>query len=198
MNSLLIIGAGGHGKVVADTAIASGYVDVAFLDKDWPQKTKIATWNIIGKPEISAPPMFCAVGNNITRERLFADFKLQTAPVLKHPSAIISPSTHIGEGTILVAGTIVNADTHIGRGVILNTACSIDHDCIIECFSHISPGARLAGGVRVGKRSWIGIGAVVREGIHIGDDVIVGAGSVVLQDIKSGTKVYGVPARSIG
>jgi sugar O-acyltransferase (sialic acid O-acetyltransferase NeuD family) len=99
---------------------------------------------------------------------------------------------------VFIAGTIVNADTRIGRGVILNTACSIDHDCIIECFSHISPGARLAGGVKVGRRSWIGIGAVVREGIHIGDDVIVGAGSVVVKDIKNGTKVCGVPARRIG
>ena len=197
MTSLLIIGAGGHGKVVADTALVSGYSDIAFLDDAWPQKTRNGAWSVLGKPEILQTPTFCAVGNNNAREQLFSDFDLRNSPVLIHPSAIISPSSKIGEGTLLVAGTIVNADTRIGRGVILNTASSVDHDCEIDCFAHISPGARLAGGVKVGKRSWIGIGAVVCEGIHIGDDVIVGAGSVVIQDIENGAKVCGVPARRI-
>ncbi|WP_394199340.1 acetyltransferase [Litoreibacter albidus] len=197
MTPLLIIGAGGHGKVVADTAHASGYTNIAFLDDAWPEKTKNGSWDLCGIPTISQTSTFCAVGNNAARERIFSDFELSNAPVLKHPSSIVSPSSRFGEGTLLVAGTIVNADTRIGRGVILNTACSVDHDCKIGDFAHISPGARLAGGVKVGKRSWIGIGAVVREGIHIGDDVIVGAGSVVVEDIISGAKVCGVPARTM-
>jgi len=197
MTSLLIVGAGGHGKVVADTARSSGYTDIAFLDDAWPVKTTNGAWSVRGKPAASQTPIFCAVGNNATRERLFSDLELNNAPVLTHPSAIVSPSAHIGVGTLLVAGTIVNAGARIGRGGILNTGCSVDHDCEIDDFVHISPGARLAGGVKVGKRSWIGIGAVVREGIHIGDDVIVGAGSVVVRDIENGAKVCGVPARTI-
>lgn len=197
MKALLIIGAGGHGKVVADTALAAGYSDIAFLDDAWPEKTKNGVWEVRGKPSISQTPTFCAVGNNMAREKFFSDFGLGSGPVLAHPSAIISPSSEIGNGSLVVAGSIVNADTRIGLGAILNTACSVDHDCEIDDFAHISPGARLAGGVKIGKRSWIGIGAVVREGIHIGDDVVVGAGSVVVEDIGHGAKVCGVPARTM-
>jgi sugar O-acyltransferase (sialic acid O-acetyltransferase NeuD family) len=197
MTSLLIIGAGGHGKVVAEIALASGYSDISFLDDAWPEKSKNGAWDVRGKPTISQTPTFCAFGSNAARERLFSDFNLRNVPVLTHSSAIVSPSSRISEGTLLVAGTIVNADACIGRGVILNTACSVDHDCEVDDFAHISPGARLAGGVKIGKRSWIGIGAVVREGIHIGDDVVVGAGSVVVEDIENGAKVCGVPARTM-
>lgn len=197
MTSLIIIGAGGHGKVVADTARASGFSNIMFCDDAWPEKSKNGAWDVLGTPSISETSTFCAVGNNSAREKLFSGFNLYNAPILAHPSTVVSPSSKIGEGTLLVAGTIVNADANIGRGVILNTACSVDHDCEIDDFAHISPGARLAGGVRVGKRSWIGIGAVVREGIHIGDDVVVGAGSVVVKDIENGTKVCGVPARTM-
>lgn len=197
MTSLLIIGAGGHGKVVADTARSSGYDDISFLDDAWPEKLNNGAWQVRGRPAISDSPTFCAVGNNIARETIFSTFELGDAPVLAHPSTIVSPTSQIGNGTLLVAGAIVNADARIGRGVILNTACSIDHDCEIADFAHISPGARLAGGVKVGRRSWIGIGAVVREGIHIGDDVVIGAGSVVVTNIENGAKVCGVPARTI-
>lgn len=195
MTLLHIIGAGGHGKVVADIARALGYTEISFLDNAWPQKTKNGAWDVVGQPTASQTPTFCAVGNNAVREKLFSDLDLRDVPILIHPSAIVSTDTHIDEGTAIVAGAIINPDARIGRGVILNTACSVDHDCVVGDFAHISPGARLAGGVTVGKRSWIGIGAVVREGIHIGDDVIVGAGSVVVENIENGAKVCGVPAR---
>ncbi len=197
MSQLLIIGAGGHGKVVADTAFAAGFLEISFLDDCWPEKTRNGSWAVSGKPLNSENSMFCAIGNNAVRERTFTAFDLDNAPVLKHPSAITSPSCQIGQGTLLVAGAIVNADAKIGKGVILNTACSVDHDCVVGDFSHLSPGARLAGNVRIGKRSWIGIGAVVREGITIGDDVIVAAGSVVVNDIKDGVRVCGVPAKEM-
>jgi sugar O-acyltransferase (sialic acid O-acetyltransferase NeuD family) len=195
MNKLLIIGAGGHGKVVADTAEACGYWDIAFLDKIWPERTENGRWEIIAKPIQLDVKMFCAVGQNDIRARIFEEYNLNDSPVLIHPSAILSSTVKIGPGVLVVAGSVVNADTSIGQGTILNTASSVDHDCMIGDFVHISPGAHLAGGVRVGDRTWIGIGAVVREGIQIGKDVIVAAGAAVINDIEDGGRVAGVPAR---
>lgn len=169
MTALRIIGGGGHGKVVAETALACGYDDIAFLDQRWPEQTRTGRWPVVGVPA--------------------------QGPVLAHPSAILSPSATIGAGTLIVAGSILNADARLGMGVILNTGASVDHDCEIGDFAHISPGARLAGGVRIGARSWIGIGAVVREGVTIGADVMVGAGAAVICDIADGTQVAGVPAK---
>ena len=195
MTELLIIGAGGHGKVVADTAEACGYSNIAFFDQSWPEHTENGRWKIIGKPTRSDMTMFCAVGKNDIRARIFEVYHLNNIPFLIHPSAIISPTVKVGHGALVVAGSIVNADTSIGRGTILNTACSVDHDCMIGDFVHISPGAHLAGGVHVGDGAWIGIGAVVREGVRIGKNVIVAAGAAVVRDIEDGVRVGGVPAR---
>lgn len=197
MTGLIIIGASGHGKVVADTAEACGYSDIAFQDQNWPEQTANAHWPIIGVPAQTDAPIFCGVGNNRTRARLFKDLGLQDSPILIHPSAVVSQYAQLGAGTLVVAGCVVNASATIGVGVILNTGCSVDHDCMVGDFAHISPGARLAGNVNVGARSWIGIGAVVREGVSIGVDVMVGAGAVVLNDIEDGARVAGVPARRI-
>lgn len=197
MTRLLIIGAGGHGKVAADTAEACGYSDVAFLDQSWPERDRNGRWKIVGGPARHDAPMFCAIGDNDVRARIFKEFHLGGSPLLVHPSAVISPSANFGAGTLIVAGTIVNADARIGRGVILNTACSIDHDCVIADFVHVSPGAHLAGNVTVGEGSWIGIGAVVREGVRIGKNVIVAAGAAVTTDIPDGVRVGGTPAKRI-
>lgn len=198
MTVLTLIGAGGHGKVVGDTAEACGYTDIRFVDAGWPDRQRNGRWPIIGAPGPDmARPVFCAVGRNAVRARLFDEHALQDSPVLVHPSVILSPSATLGAGTLAVAGAIVNADTSVGCGVILNTGCSIDHDCALGDFVHVSPGARLAGGVTVGARSWIGIGAVVREGVRIGADVMVAAGAAVTQDIPDGARVGGVPAKPI-
>ncbi|MCK0097144.1 acetyltransferase [Yoonia sp. F2084L] len=197
MTGLIIIGASGHGKVVADTAEACGYSDIAFQDQNWPEQTTNAHWPVTGVPGKSQTTMFCAVGNNEARARLFEELALQDTPILIHPGAVVSRYAQLGAGTLVVAGCVVNAYAAIGVGVILNTACSVDHDCTVGDFAHISPGARLAGNVSVGARSWIGIGAVVREGVSIGTDVVVGAGAVVLNDIEDGARVGGVPARRI-
>lgn len=197
MSQLLIIGAGGHGKVVADVAAAAGHTKIAFLDHSHPARTHNGIWKIIGADTPTEGPLFCAIGDNATREKVIASFDLLRFERLIHPSAILSPSATFGRGSLAVAGVIVNADAAIGKGVILNTGASVDHDCMIGDFVHISPGARLAGGVHVGDRTWIGIGAVVREGVRIGCDVVVAAGAAVIRDVPDGSRIGGVPATYI-
>lgn len=198
MNALAIIGAGGHGKVVADTAQACGYDAISFVDAAWPERLQHGRWPITGTPDSDvAAPLFCGVGRNDVRAQLFAELALDHSPTLVHPSAVLSPSVSLGAGTLVVAGAVVNADARLGRGVIINTSASVDHDCLLEDFVHVSPGAHLAGGVRIGTGSWIGIGAVVREGVTIGKHVMVGAGAAVIKDIEDGARVAGVPAKRI-
>jgi len=195
MTGLILIGAGGHGKVVADTAEACGYQDIVFVDQRWPEQQNNGRWPIVATvDQIPDGLRFCSIGNNAIRARIIEGQKLDAGPVLIHPSAVISPSAQIGAGTLVVAGAIVNADTRIGVGVILNTGCSVDHDNIIEDFVHISPGAHLAGGVKIGTGSWIGIGAVIKEGVTIGRDVIVAAGAAVIRNVEDGARIGGVPA----
>lgn len=200
MTRLILIGAGGHGKVVADTAQATGFRDIVFITGDSSGRRQNGQWPIVGSAEDFQPsemPCFLAVGDNSTRAALWRRYNLVDSPVLSHPASVVSPSATLGPGTLTVAGSIINADARVGRGGILNTGCSVDHDCALGNFVHISPGARLAGGVTVGDRSWIGIGAVVREGVALGADVTVGAGAVVVNDIPDGATVVGVPARPL-
>lgn len=195
MNKLLIIGAGGHGEVVADTTEACGYSNIAFLEQSWPEQAENGWLKVVGKPKQSDVTMFCEIGKNDIRALMFEEYQLNNSPVLIHPSAILSPTVKTGPGALVVAGSIVNADTSIGRSAILNTACSVDHDCLIGDFVHISPGAHLAGDVRVGDITSIGIGSVVSEGVRIGKNVIVAAGAAVISDIEDGARVGGGPAR---
>lgn len=197
MGQIFLIGAGGHGKVVADTALAARYSDIAFLDDVWPARDTNGSWPIVARVTSAQRPAFCAIGNNQRRAEVFYEQNLQDSPVLVHPSAVLSPSVTLGAGALVVAGAIVNADVQIGCGVIINTAASVDHDCKLGDFVHVSPGARLAGNVTVGDRSWIGIGAVVKEGTKIGKDVVIGAGAAVICDVQDGAVMGGVPARRL-
>jgi len=206
MNSLLILGAGGHGKVVAETALTSGPTSrIAFLD-DRPL-TSILGWPVLGtldqalQPWIQAqfPAALVAIGHPATRLRWLA--QLRSAgyhlPLLVHPSAWISPSAEIGPGSVVFSQAAVLAQAVVGIGSILNTGCSVDHDSQLSDGVHICPGARLAGDVQVGARSWIGIGASVIQQIRIGADVIVGAGAAVVGDLPDGVTAVGVPARML-
>lgn len=203
MPRLILIGAGGHGKVAADTANASNWNDLAFLDQAFPKRKTNAKWPIIDnssnlKKHISNDTKcFTALGNNVLREEMCQKIPQSQMINLIHPEASFSVNAEIGTGVLIVAGSVVNIDAEIGDGVILNTGCTVDHDCRIGAFAHISPGANLAGNVSVGARSWIGIGAAIREGITIGKDVKVAAGSVVVSDIPDGSTVMGVPAKIV-
>ncbi|MCA8987891.1 MAG: acetyltransferase, partial [Planctomycetaceae bacterium] len=116
-------------------------------------------------------------------------------PVLSHPTSIISPSAQLGTGTVLCAGSIVGTGAVLGTGCLLNTGSSVDHDCRLAEFVHVCPGAHLAGDVKVGAESWIGIGTAVIEGRTIGARSIIGAGSVVTRDLPDDVVAYGNPAR---
>ena len=112
-----------------------------------------------------------------------------------HPSAIISPSAKIGEGTVVMAGAVINADTVIGKHCIVNTGATVDHDCVIGDYCHIAPGANVSGGTHIGEGTWIGVGACVIQCLNIGKDCMIGAGSVVVKDIPDSVTAYGNPCR---
>lgn len=203
---LLIVGASGHGRVVADCAAAlDRWTEIVFFDDRHPDLDRNFKWPVRGRsatvPEAANADdeIFVAVGNCAARMAMlsrFRDMDLRLATLI-HPAASVSPDTKIECGSIVVAGAVVNIGAAIGLGGIINTGSSVDHDCILGSGVHVCPGARLAGDVCVGDRSWIGIGAAVRQGIRIGADVVVGAGAAVVTDISDGLTVAGVPARPL-
>lgn len=209
MTALLILGCGGHAKVVAETALAGGrFISIAFVDDrcsspgDLPP---VLGWPVLGPLAHALEPSLrnqfaaavVAIGRASTRlhwqQQLFAaGYKL---PVLIHPSACVSPSAQIGPGSVLFAQVVVQAGVRIDAGAILNTSCSIDHDVQLADGVHICPGVHIAGEVQVGERSWIGIGASVIQQVRIGNDVTIGAGAAVVGDLPDGVTAVGVPAR---
>lgn len=202
-NKLLIIGASGHGRVVADIAREmKKWQIIDFLDDDLNVKSPTLI-NIIGKvadveKHIGDYDIFVAIGNNLTRRAIYEtliDLGAST-PSLIHPSAILGDNVSIGGGTVIMAGTVINNSTVIGRGVVINTSSSIDHDNTIGDFVHISPGVSLAGTVTIGDNSWLGIGSVVSNNINICADVVLGAGTVVVGDITEPGTYVGVPVRN--
>ncbi|QTE71024.1 acetyltransferase [Clostridiales bacterium FE2011] len=195
MNKLMIVGASGHGRVVADIARQTGYTDIVFLDDDMTRK-ECGRYPVIGKPKDYSPDegdLFVAIGNTTIRKRIMN--QLGMCITLIHPKAIIAEDVQIGEGSVIMAGAVVNPGTRIGRGCIVNTCSSIDHDCVIGNYSHISVGAHLAGNVVIGEETWIGIGSIVSNNINICSDSMIGAGAVVIRNIDESGTYVGVPAR---
>ncbi len=203
-DKLIIIGAGGHGKVVADIAIKlNKWKSVVFLDDDESIKSIIGL-EVIGKSTDASAyrdeaDFFVAIGNNSLREMVQKKLLAEEISIVSliHPNVIIGTDVNIGVGTVIMAGVIINSSSMIGDGCIINTNCNIDHDDMIEDYVHISPGSNLAGAVRIGKGSWIGIGSTVSNNVDICSGCIIGAGAVVIGDIiKAGTYV-GVPVRRL-
>lgn len=203
MKRLAILGASGHGKVVADIAELAGWDEVVFFDDAWPKLKNNSAWPVIGNTAdlLASADAFTgvaiAIGNNLVRLEKLKLLREQgiVLPTIIHPQAVISRYATIGEGSVVCAGVVVNADAQIGAGAILNTGCSVDHDCFLADAVHISPGARLAGGSKIGTGTWVGIGAVVRQLISVGAYAVVGAGAVVVKDVPDHATVVGVPAQ---
>lgn len=195
-NRLIIIGASGHGKVVADIALLNGYRDIVFLDDDENIK-ECAGFPVIGKTSEAQNlegDKIVAIGNAKIRERI--QNTIDTV-ILIHPDAVIGRNVEISDGSVVMAGAVINTYARIGKGCIINTAASVDHDCQIGDFVHIAVGSHLCGTVSVGNRTWVGAGATVSNNISICDDVMIGAGTVVVKDIEKEGTYIGIPAKMI-
>lgn len=203
-NKLLIIGASGHGKVIADIALKMNkWSTVAFLDDNSSIKSAIGL-EVIGTSTdvlkyLDEYEIFVGIGNNVERERIHDILEKVGAsiPTLIHPNSVVGEKVELGFGTVIMAGVVINCCTTIGKGCIINTGSTIDHDNRIEDFVHISPGVHLAGTVKVGRGSWLGIGSTVSNNLTITSDCIVGAGSVVVKDISETGVYVGVPVRRV-
>lgn len=197
MNTLVIIGASGHGKVIADIALKNGYTDIVFLDDDESIK-RCAGFPVIGRTSEAKQidtDKIVAIGNATIRRKI--QDQLDNIVTLIHPGAHISRRVEIGEGTVVMAGAVINSDVEIGRGCIINTCSSVDHDCNLGDYSHVAVGAHIAGNVKIGERTWIGAGAIINNNIRICDDCVIGSGAVVIRNIENSGKYIGVPAKGI-
>lgn len=206
MKPLILLGAGGHSKVVRDCVQAQGkYTIMAVLDDRYSSFWREA--GIVHGPlrmleslgDRDCVSFFIAIGSNEARKRILGDYGLEEARFARiiHPEAIVSPSARIGRGTAVMPRAVINADAEIGRHSIINTAAVVEHDCRIGNFAHIAPHATLTGAVRVGDGAQVGAGASVIPGIKIGSGAVVGAGSAVIRDIPAGITAAGNPAKEI-
>jgi UDP-N-acetylbacillosamine N-acetyltransferase len=208
---LVVWGAGGHAKVVAEIVNLLGRRKiVAFIDDaahgEGTKEKFLGIRLISDRQDLASllrrnrPEIVIAIGNCSTRIRLAAQaqsigFKL--CEPLVHPAAVVSSSATLGRGTVVLAGAVINAAAALGENVIVNTCASVDHDCAIEDGVHICPGARLAGDVSVEHGAWVGLGAAVIEKVRIGKGAMIGAGAVVVGDIPANVLALGCPARVI-
>ncbi len=198
MSDLIIIGGGGHAKVIIDIAKQNGYNVLGFLDDD------IKVCELLGYKRLgsisdcvnysSEVSFFIAIGNNKIRKEIFSKYSLNYATLI-HPSAIIGPSVSIGEGTVVMAGVVINASAKIGKHSIVNTACVVEHDVVIGDFTMLAPHSTVCGFTKIGSDCWIGAGVTVNNVIKICDGVTIGSGGVVIKDIEKAGTYAGVPAR---
>jgi sugar O-acyltransferase (sialic acid O-acetyltransferase NeuD family) len=199
---VVVIGGGGHAKVVASTVQASGMKIVAILDDD-PAKSG---QTILGVPVVGGAdgymkrqvfPAILAVGDNRVRRELARRFEGLEWATAVHPTAYVHPSVELGPGTVVFAGAVVQPEVKTGRHVIVNTGVTVDHDCHLGDFVHLAPGVHLAGNVTVGAGALLGIGSVAKPGVRIGSWATVGAGAVVISDLADHLTAVGVPARAL-
>ena len=195
--SIVIIGAGGQGKVCSEIARLNGYDNIVALDDAGDKYTGVS-----GKVEdfrryLSDHVFFVAVGNNAVRQRITELITAEkgTLAVLIHPAATVSPDAIVKTGSVVMAGAVINPGAKVGDGAIINTCSSLDHDNRIGAFAHVGVGAHLAGAVIIGDRSFIGAGTTVINNISICEDCIIGAGAVVVSVIKEQGTYVGVPAK---
>lgn len=200
---LIVFGAGGHGKVVVEAALLSGWRVGCVLD-DSPKRCEVLGV-VVRRRDLSnrlverGACFIVAVGDNPSRARIFNQLiqKGLEPAVVTHPAAVVSAHARLGWGTFVGAGAAVMVGTRVGKDVIVNTAASVDHDCEIGDHVHIGPGVRLAGEVTIGAFAMLGTGAIVLPQIRVGQHCVVGAGAVVTRDLPEYSLALGVPARIV-
>lgn len=211
MKKIVIIGASGHAKVVADIILSrkrdlnEKIEIVAFLDDNYKnlKYKEIFGISIVGgldKIEYFNKENYyfvIGIGNNYIREKIFEQHSKLSYYTAIHPKAVISEEVLIGEGTVIMANVVVNAYSVIGKQCILNTASIIEHDNKLKDYVHVSPNTILCGEVSVNNRSWIGAGTVIKQQVSIGKNVMVGAGSVIIRDVENNCTVVGNPGKII-
>lgn len=205
MKKIIIIGAGGHAKVIADIILQNKEYQITGLIA---QKEEKGFWNIpvIGDDEClphlfekGIHHAFVAIGNGKIREKItgiLSEIGYEIVNVISG-KAVISPTVKLGRGIAIMPGAVINADTIIEDGCIVNTNASIDHDNYVDCFTHVAPGSAIAGFNRIGRNCFLGTGCRVIDKIEIGDNSIIGAGSVVIKNVEGNCTAVGVPARVI-
>ena len=202
MNNLVIVGASGHGRVIADIAEKVGYTDIVFLD-DNLNVVSCGIYKVVGGSGSAQlyqnADFVVAIGNAIIRRKIQSELIENGLHVvsLLHPSAVVASDVEIGIGTVVMAGAVINPNTKIGQGCIINTCASVDHDCLIGDYAHVSVGAHIAGTVEIGENTWVGAGAIICNNINVVDDCVIGAGAVVVKSIEDSGTYIGVPAKKI-
>ena len=191
---MYLYGASGHAKVIIDIIRAQGGVVEALVD-DNPCLEKLGDIPVLHNP-VGLSPFIVSIGNCKIRKMIAERLDCEFSTVI-HPSAIISPTATIGEGTVIMQGAIIQAEAQLGKHCIINTKASIDHECVIGDYVHIAPGCTVSGDVRIGEGTWIGAGTTIIQGVHVGKNCFIGAGSVIIRDIPDNYKAYGVPCKII-
>ncbi len=199
---LVIIGASGHGKVIADIAIKlNRYEEILFLDDNTTIK-ECGGFPVIGTSRDfltyrDDSEFIIGIGNAQIRNRItdMLEHESATIATLVHPNSSIGQNVTIGQGTVIMAGAVINSDSRIGKSCIINTCASVDHDCILEDYVHVAVGAHACGTVQIGHHTWIGAGATVINNLSVCPECMIGAGAVVTRDIIENGTYVGVPAR---
>ena len=203
---LIVIGSGGHARIIIDIAESLGYgirgiIDINFNNQkenilDYPV---LGNFNIIKKCDPKEDCVIIAIGDQYERAKYYKKARSLGFSILSliHPSTIISKHVKIGKGVIINAGVIINVNSVIGDNTIINTGAIIDHEVTIGNHSHICPGAKLAGRVSIGKYCMVGIGSCIIDNIKIGNNVKVGAGSIIINNVVSNSTFVGVPGKRI-
>lgn len=209
MEKIVLVGGGGHCKVIIDLIRSMRKYEIVGITDNKGIGDKLLDVPIIGDDDVlsqvykggvrNAFVSFGALDNIVVRDKIF--YKLRNIgfeiPTLIHNKAVVSPYAKIMDGTCVMAGAVINAGAIVQENCIINTSSIVEHNCVIGRNSHISPGASLAGGVKIGNNTHIGIGASLIQNMSIGNDVVIGAGSVVINNIKNNTTAVGVPAKII-
>jgi sugar O-acyltransferase (sialic acid O-acetyltransferase NeuD family) len=199
---VVVLGAGGHAKVVIGTLLAAGFrISGAYDDEPSKRGTSVLGVPVVGRLDalVGAGPSAAVIGigDNRARAAVARRFPDLQWVAVADPQAVVHPSARLGAGTVVFAGAVIQPDAVLGAHVIVNTGATVDHDCVLGDFVHVGPGSHLSGGVRLGDGAFLGIGSAVIPNREVGAWTVVGAGAVVVRDLAGGVTAVGVPARPV-